>query len=74
MRAFPNDADKDLWGGMTMRQWYKGQILAGADMLECAEVAYAKVIESIGKIADAMIAEDEEHDIDTIIDYPMKGE
>ena len=47
--------------GMTMRQWYKGQAMQG-NMAFCGLTdGVDSVVGFAGKIADAMIAEDEKH-------------
>ena len=55
--AFPNTAGVGLYAGMTLRDWFAGQVLTSAaalpfgegDYLHRAKVAYAQ--------ADAMLAE-----------------
>ena len=47
-------------GGMTMRQWYKGQALVGLLALTGVKDTHLGVCaDKTGKIADAMVAEDE---------------
>lgn len=64
-KAFPDD---DRQTGMTMRQWYKGQIIKAITNLEVFAVSDEEVKETIrilasmsGKFADLMIEEDKQH-------------
>lgn len=68
--AFPTVEDSPHGGtyvseyGMTQRQYYKAQALAGllanpsTDLRECASEGMAKFI---GRVADLMLAEDAQH-------------
>lgn len=65
MNKLPNDyafPDSTTGNGMTLRQWYKGQALAGISISSNPSntdiMHYAMVV---GKIADAMIEEDRQN-------------
>lgn len=59
-RAFPSGAIDDRYGGMSLRDWFAGQAIAGycaaPDMIDPTEERLAKAAYAI---ADAMLAERE---------------
>lgn len=60
-RAFPSSAIDDTFGGMTLRDWFAGQALAGllaSKVYHNAGEGFGTFIaDQAGIIADAMIAE-----------------
>lgn len=64
---------------MTMRQWYKGQVLQGAiEYWASADATANELAEEASAIADAAIREDEEHELkgrnDAKTDTKAEGE
>lgn len=49
--------------GMTLRQWYKGQVVSG-QLARGVWESLNQLATECGDLADAMIKEDEEHDKD----------
>lgn len=69
--AFPNigmmqQGDKSFIGifaqGMTMRQWYKGMALRAIISSSMQSFDFEGAVTYSGKFADAMVAEDEQHE------------
>ena len=68
-RAFPVQAGMYSQTGMTMRQWYKGQIVSGVVSRGIPELTednidgvYKSIIDFVGILANLMIKEDEEYE------------
>ena len=61
--AFPSEAGSQNFGrsGMTLRDWFAGQALAGiaADYIEADAVDASEYASACGELADAMLAERE---------------
>ena len=65
-QAFPIAMRSNNHMGMTLRQWYKGMILsgiAGRTVPTSINVDINEIVDVTGIIADAMIAEDEAHEL-----------
>lgn len=62
-QAFPCNKDGKTEHGLTLRQWYKGQALAGLVVANTGKmVDDEEKVRIASALADAAVAEDQEHE------------